>query len=415
MKRFTWFLMIAMLLSMLTGAALADDGKIEINFWVTSERQSYYDKVIEEFQKLYPNVTVTQTNYLTDDLKKNLLVAASSGTLPSFWYQYSGANAAFFPNNNLTYDLNDYAKEHNWQEWFMEGILDLATFNGELAGYPQTMTTFNIMYRKDIFEACGLSVPTTFEEFEAAMATIKENGYIPLAIGGMNGWHLSRVFDMLLEMYAGAELHDQLKAFTADWNCEAVISAFAKIKEWNDNGYFPDGFITTAPNDARMLLYLGDAAMTVDGTPVIRVMINDGRDMSQYGQFDFPATAGAGGNRMQSYITVFQFNKNLTPEELDYAVKFVDFSLSDNEAFNDMKSYPLPYRENNMPEGYPLVPEQLEANARLGMFLVVGNDIQQDINQRLIQADEFVVTGLMTPEAAAEYMADSIDELYIVE
>lgn len=412
MKRFVSVVLIMMMLmSALCVNAIAED-QIELNFWVTSERQAYYDAVIEEFQKVYPNVTITQTNYLTDDLQKNLLVAASSNTLPSFWYQYCGENAAFFPNNGLTYNLNDYAAEHDWNELFMEGILDLATFNGELAGYPQTLTTFNVMYRKDIFDKCGLEIPTTFEEFETTMEILKSNGYIPLAIGGLYGWYLSRVFDALLEMYAGSELHDQLKAFETDWNCEAVISAFAKIKEWVDKGYFPEGFITTAPNDARMLMYLGDAVMTIDGTPLIRVMIADGRDMSLYGQFDFPATAGAGGSRMQSYITVFQFNKNLTPEELDMAVKFVEFSMrEDNAAFNGLKSYPLPYRENNMPEDYPLVPDQLEAVERLGMFLVVGNHIQQDINNRLIQADEFVVTGIMTPEEAAEYMSDSVAEL----
>ena len=38
--------------------------------------------------------------------------------------------------------------------------------------------------------------------------TIKAAGIFPMETGGLNGWHVMRWLELLIEHYAGQELHD---------------------------------------------------------------------------------------------------------------------------------------------------------------------------------------------------------------
>ncbi|MCQ5187619.1 ABC transporter substrate-binding protein, partial [Streptococcus parasanguinis] len=87
-----------------------------------------------------------------------------------------GSLGGFYAENGLTYDLTDYARENKWEEKFTQTSMDLCTLDGKLSGYPTSYNVLGVYYRKDIFEQNGIEVPTTFEDFEAACAKLKENG-----------------------------------------------------------------------------------------------------------------------------------------------------------------------------------------------------------------------------------------------
>lgn len=392
-----------------TDKAVKAAQKMDLTYWVTTNRQPNLDIVIPMFEKENPGVTVSPTYYTSGDLRKNLMVAASSNTLPSFWYQYSGSTASFYPTNGLTYNLNDYAKQHDWEKKFLPGTLELATFDGILSGYPQTLNTFGMIYRKDIFEANNIKVPTTFAEFEKVLADLKAAGVAPFGIGGKGGFDLLRLVSPIVEMYAGSELHDQMNALKASWNSEPVIKAFTKLKEWSDKGYFTEGFITQDQNDARMLWYAGKSVMRVDGSPQIQLLNNGDYDMNQYGYFKLPFIDPNGGSRMITYITVNQFNVKLTKEELEKSIEFNEFSLSENDAFNETKAYPMPYADAVIPKSLPMVDQMLADNAKSGSLLIGDQNMPSEIIDCYYQADDAVISGLMTPQKAAEFLQKSIE------
>ena len=45
-----------------------------------------------------------------------------------------------------------------------------------------------VYYNVDKLTALGLEVPTTFAEFEAALAAAKEAGELPIKLGNQAGW-----------------------------------------------------------------------------------------------------------------------------------------------------------------------------------------------------------------------------------
>jgi raffinose/stachyose/melibiose transport system substrate-binding protein len=240
-------------------------GVIELTWWNLSARKELTEKVVADFHAAHPNIKIIPVLHGTDEHKSNLMVAASSNSLPDIWFNWGGTLGSFYPENGLTYDLSDYAKKHNWDSKFDKGALDLATLAGQLAGVPTSQAMIGMFYRKDIFEKCGLSEPTTFAEFENVLATLKANGYTPLILCGKSGWHVMRFVEACIEMYAGSAEHDRLAALQSSWNSEPVIKAFAKLKEYVDLGYLPDGYITLEGKDAKSLLFSGAGVMSPEG------------------------------------------------------------------------------------------------------------------------------------------------------
>ena len=70
-------------------------------------------------------------------------------------------------------------------EPFVDNLIDPSLFkapDGKIYGFTMKNTSMEmgIVYDKKMFEEMKVSVPTTFDEFVQACATIKENGVTPI-------------------------------------------------------------------------------------------------------------------------------------------------------------------------------------------------------------------------------------------
>ena len=223
-----------------SSASSAADKPVELTFWSLAARTEFEDKIIADFEAAHPNIKITATYQSTDDIKANLKISAASNTLPSMWYNWGGTLASYFPENGLSYDLAEYAKKNNWSSKYLAPALELCTLDNQLCGMPQSLAGMTVWYRTDIFKKCGIEIPTTFDQFEAALATLKQNGYTPLATGGQNGWHVMRYIQDLIEYYAGADEHDSLSLMNSDWSkSEAVKHGEMTLCRFDgDNGEY---------------------------------------------------------------------------------------------------------------------------------------------------------------------------------
>ena len=293
----------------------------ELIFWTLNSRQEAVEPIVEKYNSENPDGKIKASYYDTDGIKDACKVAASSDTLPNMWFNWGGSLGGFYAENDLTYDLTEYAKKNKWDEKFTSAALRLCTLDGKLSGYPTSYNAMEVYYRKDLFEKYGLSVPTTFDQFEQVCATLKKNGITPISTGGLYGWHTMRFVELLVEHYAGADQHDKMNTFEESWNSKPVIQALTKYKEFCDKGYFPKGFVTADPNNTHMAVFAGTAAMDVQGQWYDGTIVQNKQDVSKYGAFPFPS---GGKNRLSSFAEMTQFNKNLTEGQLDACVKFMD-------------------------------------------------------------------------------------------
>ena len=399
---------LALIASMLTGTALSASAATEITFWGLSTRQEAIDPIVEAFNAANPDIVVTPSYYDTDGIKDACKVAASSDILPSMWFNWGGSLGQFYVDNGKTYDLTAYAEENGWYDTYSAGALGLCTLGGELCGLPTSYNVLGVYYNKTIFADLGIEVPTTFEEFEAILPTIKAAGIYPMETGGLYGWHTMRWLELIIEHYAGQELHDELQAFTTSWDCEAVTQAFTKYKEWADAGYFPDGFLTADPNDTIMNMGMGASAMCLEGQWYDNNLINNELDVNNWGVFAFPSVDS---NRMSAFAEMVQFNANLTEEELEACIKFNEYYYSDEVVAEYSTHYnlPLPKDGATAPEEQVNVNGMLAMSNENGTFTITDQAMPTEVADVLFACQDAVALGEMAPEEAGAAIQAAID------
>lgn len=399
----------AMALAMALGTATTASAATEVTFWTLNTRQAAVEPIVEAFNEANEDVKVTASFYDTDGIKDACKVAASSDSLPDMWFNWGGSLGQFYVDNGKTYDLTDYAEQNGWNDKFSAGALNLCTLSGQLCGYPTSYNVLGVYYNKTIFEECGIEVPTTFEEFEDACATLKEAGYVPMAAAGLNGWHVMRWVELLVEHYAGAELHDKMNSFEESWDNEAVVQALNKYKEWVDAGYFPDGFLTADPNDTIMSFGSGECAMDIQGQWYDGQLLQNELDLTNYGYFPFPSGED---NRMSAFAEMTQFNKNLTDEELEACIRFTDFYYSDENVaeYGEYYNLPLPKDGAKAPEDQINVDSMIETSNTNGTFTITDQAFPTEVADVLFNAQDAIANGQMTAEDAAANIQAAIEE-----
>ena len=406
MKKFICMLLASVLI-MSCVSAFADE-PIKLTYWAHSGTKESIDPLTAAYLADHPNVQIEVSYYATDDIKPALKVAASSDTLPDLWFNWGGNLGGYYVKNGCTYDLTQYAADHEWNKKFNKGALDLCTLEGKLSGFPTSISMLTMYYKKSVFERCGIEVPKTFEELETACAKLKENGIVPFATAGLYGWHLMRIVEQLVEYYAGAELHDQLQQMNTSWDCEAVIKALAKYQEWCHAGYFPEGFITASPDDTLMLLALEEAAMDPEGQWFDNTANNDGLDISEFDWFAFPSGTG----RISSFGEMVQMNGKLTDAQLDVAVDYLSYIFSNESANSEFGTQltPTSLADYSFPETQPHAAQVFAYGQENGGFTITDQAFPTEVADVLFSMQAALSTDEATPEEAAKAIEAAVQE-----
>jgi raffinose/stachyose/melibiose transport system substrate-binding protein len=395
--------LMAMSVGMLWARGNADQrgaGKMTLTIWTLNGRKTALDALVREYNAAHPEVQVAAAYYDTDGIKDACKVVASSKTLPEMWFNWGGSLGGFYAENDLVYDLTQYARQNNWDRIFSPGVLSLCTLSGKLAGYPTAYNVLDVYYRKDIFAKYNLRVPATFEEFENVCAVLKQNGIIPISTGGQYGWHTMRFVELLIEHYAGAELHDRMSTFQVSYDNDAMVRALTKYKEFCDKEYFPQGFITASPNDTQIAIYAGQAAMDIQGQWYDSGIVQNQQDMSLYGTFAFPS---GGTNRLSAFAEMIQLNPSLSLEKLDASIKFLDFVYSKEtmDRFGEYFNLPLPRQDAEMPGNMPNVKLMLDTSNKNGTFTITDQAFPTEVADELFRVQDGIANNQITPQDGA--------------
>ena len=382
---------------------------VSLTFWYLSTR-SNSQAICDVWNAANPNMQVTLSTFDTDGIKDNCKTATQSGSMPSMWFNWGGALGQYYVDEGVTYDITDYLDEHGLTETINSGALSLCQLSGTTAGYPTSYNVLGMFYRTDIFEQYGIEVPTTMDEFTAACATLKENGITPLTTAGLNGWHVMRLIEQFIEYEAGAELHDELQALTASWDCDAVVNALTTYQEYCQAGYFPDGFVTASPDDVYIAFAQGICAMDIQGQWYDGTLRGNEISLDNVGWFPFPNGTG----RMSAFAEMTQFNANLTDDELDAAMLFTQYWFSNEVArvYSADFNLPLPYTYADPvnEDDNPHVQEMLDYSSENGTFTITDQAFPTQVADVLFSYQDAIANGEATPEEAAPAIQAAIDE-----
>ena len=411
MKKFLAAVMAAVMLLSLAACGqkpAASDGeneKVKITVWFSSDAMAVKEEAVAQFNAVHDDIEVVASFQSTDGLKDALKAAASSDTMPTCWRTYGGSIGGYFVDNDLCYDLTDYAAANGWDSHFTSSALNLCRYDGKLFGYPNSYNVISMWYSKPIFEQNGIEIPTTFEEFEAACDKLVANGVTPISTAALYGWHTMRLVELLVEYYAGAELHDQLNAMQASWDCPEVIQALTKYQEWSQKGYFPEGFLTADPDTTRYSVFSGKAAMDIDGQWFDSYIIDDGMNMDDFGTFAFPEA------RLSSFVEMFQFDKNISEAELKAVMEFLDFYMGDEFVNEHSSGYnmPLPVQGSKAPADQVHIDGIFAVSDEVGSFTVTDEALPSEVIDTLFNVQSAIANNEMTPAEGAAAIQTSIE------
>jgi multiple sugar transport system substrate-binding protein len=172
-------------------------------------------------------------------------------------------------------------------------------------------------YRKSFFTANGLTVPTTYAEFETLLADISQISGIDAAVASGNGvgWPLSDTTEAFIIGLGGYQLQLDLIFGDAQFNSTAVKDVFVELASLLQAGYFgvPDDF------DAQVArVWDGTYGIYFQGS-FITAFEPFASNLDDVGFFPFPETDGATG--AVDYAIMPAFTEH--PDEAQQLIEFL--------------------------------------------------------------------------------------------
>ena len=173
----------------------------EITFWAKNDtnktQTDIYKQAIEDFQALYPNITVTLRLY-TDygDIYNDVITNISTGTTPNVCITYPDHIATYLTGDNVVVPLDGLFTDEKYglggselafdgpaQNEVMPRFLEECRLNGHYYALPYMRSTEACYVNKDMVEALGFTLPEDtltwdfiWEVSEAAAATKGADG-----------------------------------------------------------------------------------------------------------------------------------------------------------------------------------------------------------------------------------------------
>jgi raffinose/stachyose/melibiose transport system substrate-binding protein len=192
----------------------------------------------------------------------------NSGEAPDIFGGQSGKT-----DLKVQYDVEKNAVDLTGEEWVsrMDPLAkDQVSLDGKVYGAEiwdiVASNYYVMMYNKDIFTKLGLSVPTTYDEFKADCAKIKEAGITPMFEPISDGWHHVLWFPMIGPRFEEMEpgLADKLNANQATFADDAnMLKAMTQLNELYQLGYWGDNTLSDATADTNKIMSGGEYAMAL--------------------------------------------------------------------------------------------------------------------------------------------------------
>lgn len=370
------------------------------------------DALTEAYTAMHPNVTfdievAAAGGTEVDNLVKTRLATDEMNDI--FYYNSGSLLQALNPSDTLV-DLSGEPFIANISESFLPTVSQ----NGGIFGVPVGFAAAGgILYNKNVYDQLGLSVPKTWEEFEANNEKLKEAGIPPVLQTYGDTW-TAQLF-VLADNYnvaqadpSFAEDYTDNKAKYAD--IPAAMAGFEHLQEGYEKEWYQQDFTTTRFEQGLEMLANGDVAQYPMLTQVMPTIASNSPDkVNDIGFFALP-----GNDATKNGATVWMplaFYIPKTSAHIDVAKDFFAFVASTDgaDAITAKVKPAGPYLIN----GATLPDDVLPFVNDLNGYIDSGNAypalefLSPIKGPNLEQICVAVGTGQMTPaEAAANYDDD---------
>ena len=229
-------------------------GNVELEFQtglaVDSDILVALTEITDAFYAENPDITIDLVPR-SNTYESDITVRLAAGDAPDLWATHGWSLLRYS-------EFLEPLQDEPWAQ-YVNPALDEAMRNsdGEFFAYPADTDIAGIVYNVDVLSDAGIDPAslTTWDAFNDALATLKEDGITPITASGKDNWFAGNLADWML---SGAYTDDQQQQLVDGTFVEdgyaTVLDQFA---QWREAGLFNVDYSSATTDDIAQALGTG--------------------------------------------------------------------------------------------------------------------------------------------------------------
>ncbi|GAB3979642.1 extracellular solute-binding protein [Actinoallomurus acanthiterrae] len=289
-----------------------------------------WNQAIKEFESSHPGVKVKFEEKGFEQIQKTAPMLLNSKDAPDILeYSKGNATAGLVAKQGLLTDMTSEVTKRGWDKLLGPNLAETAKYDAKGVmggdrwyGVPNYAEYERVYYNKAMFAKYGIKVPTTFDEFTAAMDTFVKKGLTPLANAGQEYPAQQYLYQLALTK-ADRTWVDKYQRYTGkvDFHDAAWTYGATTFADWVKKGYISKASSGIKAEDAGTAFMSGKYPMFFSGTWWYGRFEKEIKGF-QWDSFLWPGTnltTGSSGNMW--VIPKNTKNKNLAYDFIDITMK----------------------------------------------------------------------------------------------
>lgn len=286
-----------------------------------------WSQAIKDFEQSHPGVTVQFEEKTFEQLQKTAPMVLNSSNAPDILeYNKGDATAGLLAKQGLLTDLTPAVEKYGWDKKITGNLATTSRYangvmgSGQWYGIPDYAEYGMVYYNKDMFAKYGVPVPTTFDQFTAAMDTFVKAGVTPLASAGAEYPAQQYLYNLALSKADANWVNQYQIAGKANFHDAAWTYGATTLADWVKKGYIAKDSVSLKATDMGTAFESGKSPMMVSGSWWYGTFESEIKGFS-WGTFTWPGNSlvpGSGGN-------LWVIPKNSKNSQL--AEDFIDITL----------------------------------------------------------------------------------------
>ncbi|MFT4230443.1 MAG: extracellular solute-binding protein [Microbacterium sp.] len=231
-----------------------------VQLWTQGADGAQLPEMFEEFEEANPDVDIEMTEVPSEDFASKMTAAITAGTVPDLVYIFSENQAGLLASDGFDPVPDGLVESAD----FFESAWETSVVDGVAYGVPWYSYANMLIYRQDLAEKAGATVPTNWTELRTFGEKLKASGVeFPLALAVNYDQYTAYQVGVLAAQNGGSLISDDLTQWTL--NDPKVVEAAEYFAGLIADGLAsPDGpqFLDTVPWSTQ-----GKNAAIFDGGP----------------------------------------------------------------------------------------------------------------------------------------------------